>query len=65
MFVSSEPAWIQGTFTALVGIFDRVGLMTNVGKTVRMVCQPCQTGAGNRTEEAYKRSITGEWRSYA
>ena len=26
--------------------------MTNVGKTVIMVCHPCQAGAGNRTEEA-------------
>ena len=44
MFVSSDPAWLQGAFTTLVGIFDRVGLMTNVGKTVSMVCHPCQVG---------------------
>ena len=65
MVVSSDPAWLQGAFTALVGIFDRVGLMTNTGKTVSMVCHPCQTGAGNRTEEAYGRSISGEGRAYA
>ena len=65
MVVSSDPAWLQGTFTALVAIFDRVGLMTNVGKTVSMVCHPCQAGAGNRTEEAYGRRLTGEGRSYA
>ena len=65
MVVSSEPAWLQGAFTPPVGIFERVGLMTNVGKTVRMVCHPCQAGAGNRTEEAYGRRITGEGRSYA
>ena len=59
MVVSSDPAWLQGAFTALVGIFDRVGLMTNVGKTVRMVCHPCQAGARNTTEEAYGRRITG------
>ena len=39
--------------------------MTNFGKTVSMVCHPCQAGAGNRTEEAYGRRITGEGRSYA
>ena len=39
--------------------------MTNVGKTVRMVCHPCQAEAGNRTEEAYSWRITGEGRSYA
>ena len=65
MVVSSDPAWLQGAFTALVGIIDRVGLMTNVGKTVIMVCHPCQAGSGNRTEEAYGRRITGEGRSYA
>ena len=65
MVVSSDPAWLQGAFTALVGIFGRVGLMTNVGKTVSIVCHPCQEGAGNRREEAYGRRITGEGRSYA
>ena len=45
--------------TALVAIFDKVGLMTNVGKTVGMVYHPCQAGAVNRTEEAYGQRITG------
>ena len=39
--------------------------MINIRKTVSMVCHPCQAGAGNRTEEAYGRRITGEGRSYA
>ena len=30
----SDPAWLQGAFSALVAIFDRVGLHTNVDKTV-------------------------------
>ena len=64
MVVSSEPAWLQGAFTTLVSIFERVGLMTKVGKTVRMVCHPCQAGAKNRTEEAYGRRITGKGRYY-
>ena len=37
MVVSSDPAWLQGAFTALVGLFDRVGLLTNYRKTVSMV----------------------------
>ena len=41
MVVSLDPAWLPGSFTALVGIFDRVGLMTNIRKTVSMVCHPC------------------------
>ena len=65
MVVSLDPTWLQGTFTALVAIFDRVGLITNVGKTVSMVCHPFQAGSGNRTEEAYGRRLTGEGRSYA
>ena len=40
MVASSEPAWLQGAFNSLVGLFDRVGLQTNVGKTVVMVCHP-------------------------
>ena len=65
MVVSLDPAWLQGAFNALVAIFDRVGLLTNVGKTVIMVYHPCRAGAGNRTEEAYCWRITGEGRSYA
>ena len=64
MVVSSDPAWLQGAFNALVAIFDRVGLLTNVGDTVSMVCHPCRVGARNRTEEAYGRRLTGEGRSY-
>ena len=48
MVVLSDPAWLQGAFTALVGLFDRVGLWKNVGKTVSMVCHPCQAGGGKQ-----------------
>ena len=65
MVVSSESAWLQGAFNALLAIVDRVGLLTNVGKTVSMVCHPCQAGAINRTEEAYGWRVTGMGRSYA
>ena len=65
MVVSSDPAWLQGEFNTLVAIFDRVGLLTNVGKTVSMVCHPCRAGAGNRAKEAYSRRITGVGRSFA
>ena len=63
MVASSDPVWMQGAFTALVGLFDRVVLRTNVGKTVGMVCHPCQA-AGNLTMEAYERRITGMGKSY-
>ena len=65
MVVTSDPAWLQGAFNALVAIFDRVGLLTNVRKTVSMVCYPCRAGDGNWTEEAYSQRITGVGRSFA
>ena len=63
MVASSDSVWLQGNFNALVGLFDRVVLQTNVGKTVGMVCDPCQA-AGNLTATAYGRSLTGEGQSY-
>ena len=42
-----------------------MGLRTNVGKTGSMVCHPCQAGAGNRTDKADGRRLTGEGGSYA
>ena len=59
MFGASDPAWLQGTFSALVAIFDRVGLRTNVDKTVSMAYHPCRAGTGNRTTEGYRRKLTG------
>ena len=59
MVVSLDPSWLQGGFSALVAIFDRVGLQTNVRKTVSMACHPCWDGAGNRTEAGYVRRLTG------
>ena len=42
MVGATDPQWLQGAFSALVAIFDRVGLLTNVNKTVSMACQPCR-----------------------
>ena len=49
---SSDPRWLQGAFSTLVVLFYRLGLRTNVGKTVGMVCRPCQA-AGTQLEAAY------------
>ena len=59
MVILSDPDWLQGAFSALVAIFDRVVLWTNAGKTVSMACHPCRAGAGNRTEAGYSRRLTG------
>ena len=42
MVALSDPQWLQGAFSTLVGLLDKVGLRTNAGKTVGMVCRPCQ-----------------------
>ena len=63
MVASLDPAWLQGAFNALVGLFDRVGLQKNVRKTVGMVCHPYQA-AGKITKAAYGRRITWEGKSY-
>ena len=40
-----------------------MGLRTNVGKTVSMTCRPCPA-AGNQSEVAYRRKMTGEGPTY-
>ena len=32
MIASSDPQWLQWAFTQLVGMFDRVGINTNIRK---------------------------------
>ena len=59
MVGATDPKWLQGAFSALVAIFDRVGQQTNADKTVSMACQPCRAWTGNRTAEGYRRQITG------
>ena len=63
MVALSEQRWLQGAFNTLVGLFYRVGLRTNVRKTVGMVCRQCQA-AGTQLEVAYGRQMMGEGSSY-
>ena len=63
MVVFSDPHWLQGAFDTLVGLFDRMGLRTNIGNKVGMVFRPCQA-TGNQSEAAYGRQITGEGPTY-
>ena len=59
MIASSDPRWLQWAFTVLVGLFDRAGLKTNRKKTVSMTCRPSST-PGNRSEETYGHTMTGD-----
>ena len=63
MVASSDPRWLQWAFTTLVGLFERVGLKTNTGKTVSTTCRPCPA-VGNRSEAAYGHTMTGEGLTY-
>ena len=63
MVSSSDPRWLKGTFSTLVGLFDRVGLKTNIRNIVGMVCRMCQA-TGKKSEAAYGRRMTGAGPSY-
>ena len=63
MVVLLDPGWLQGALSTLVGLFGRVGLNTNSGKTVGMVCRPCEAEE-TQLEAAYKRKMTGVGPSY-
>ena len=54
---STDPVWLQSAFDLLMGLLDRVGLRTNVRKTVEIVFRPCWA-AGVWSDEAYTRRIT-------
>ena len=58
-----DPKWLQGAFSTLVGLLDRVGVRNIVGKTVGMVCCPCQA-AGTQLEAVCVQLMTGEGPSY-
>ena len=63
MVESTKPGWLKTAFDTLTGIFDWVGMKTNVKNTVGMVCHPCRA-AGLRSDKAYTRRVTGVGRSY-
>ena len=63
MVALSDPRWLRGIFNTLGGLFDKVGLQTNVRKTVGMVCRPFQA-AGNQFDVSYGRHIMGEGPTY-
>ena len=58
MIESSDPGWLQGFYSTLVGLFHQVGLRKNVRKTARTLCFPCQA-SGTQSEAAYEQRITG------
>ena len=63
MVTSIDPGWLQLVFDTLTGMFDQVGLQTNVCKTVGMMCRPFRE-AGVLIDKAYHQRMTGEGRSF-
>ena len=60
---STDPGWLQLEFYLMTGLFDRVGLQTNVHKTVGMVFQTFRA-SGVRARKAYTRRMTREGSSF-
>ena len=56
---STDPGWLQLAFNMLTGIFDWVGLRTNVQNNVGMVIRPCRMDMVQE-DKAYTRRTTGE-----
>ena len=48
----TNTGWLQGFFDALTKMFNRLGLRKNVGKIVRIICQPCRA-VGKHSNTAY------------
>ena len=63
MIASSDPGWLQGAFSTLVGLFDKVGLKTSIWKMVGMVCR-MSLAEGTHSELVYKRRMMGVGPSY-
>ena len=42
MVASKYPVWLQSAFLMLRGLFDRVGLRTNIRKILSIVCRLCR-----------------------
>ena len=57
MVASTDPGCIQSVFDMLTGIFDQVGLRTNVRKTVGIVCRTFRA-SGVREDKAYAQRMT-------
>ena len=63
MVASLEPQWLQGAFSTIVGMFNRVFLKINIRKTAGKVCCPCQA-AGTQLEAEYRIRTTRARPSY-
>ena len=63
LITSMRATGLQRVFDTLMELFDRVGLRTNVAKTVSMACQIFRV-LGVHSSEAYRLWMTGEGQTY-
>ena len=63
MVALSDLGWLQGAFSTLFALFDRVGINTNITKTAGIVFRPCQA-AGTQSGAEYGRRMMGSIPSY-
>ena len=63
LVVYINPDWPQGAFKTLIGLFNRVGLHTNLGKTFGMLYRP-RHAVGTQLKKAYEQQIMGEGLPY-
>ena len=63
MVASTYPGWLKSEFDTLTGLFDRVGIQTNVRKTVGMMRRPCRA-YGVRSDKSYTQRMTAEGRIF-
>jgi hypothetical protein len=65
---SSDPDFLQRALNVIVGLFDRVGLKTNVQKMQAMICTPGRIRI-QLPEDSYTRmhggmTLAGDWESW-
>jgi hypothetical protein len=60
LIASRDPFWLQELFDILIGLFELIGLFTNVSKTKATVCIPGQIREVYTAKEyAEYKSLTG------
>ena len=59
LITSTNPVWLQSVFGVLIGLFEQVGLRTNVTNMVAMACQPGPI-AGQQSTTSYGQQMTSE-----
>ena len=63
MIASSDPRYMLGIFITLVGMFNQVGIKTNVGKKSGIFCHTCQS-ASTQSQAEYECRMTKTGLSY-